>query len=135
MKKFKALVIPAHPDHKVRVVEISDSHDEVAQLVHGEHFPERDELGFSAFHTSLDLRVQLAYDDLGLLRSERTYVNERAMALWALLTGWLDEPMSTPLVGTFVALGFDEEGETTDVPEHYVHVMLSADEMIGDDDG
>lgn len=135
MKKIKALLIPADPNQEVRVVEIADDGDEVAQLVFGEHYPQRRELSFSPFHTSMGLRVQLAYDDLGLLRSERTYVNVRAQALWALLTGRLNDDFAQPLVGNFVALGFDEEGETTDVPEHYARVMLSADEMTGGNDG
>lgn len=131
---IKALLIPADPKHPVRVAEIEDTHDEVAQLVFGVHYPSRDELGFSTFSLSLESGVQLAYDDLGLLREPPVQVNDRAMALWALLSGRMTDGFTQPLVGTYVAMGFDETGETIDVPEHYVFVMTTADTMIGESD-
>jgi hypothetical protein len=59
--------------------------------------------------------VQCFHDDEGMFNSPFD-VNVRAMKLWAHVSGRKLSDFRQPLWGNFVVYGYDEAGESTDVP-------------------
>jgi hypothetical protein len=65
--------------------------------------------------SSIKRGVQSWHDDEGQW-NQPFNVNVRAMKLWAHLTGRKLSDFRQPLWGNFVIYGYDEEGESIDVP-------------------
>lgn len=132
MTPVRMLVVPADDQTRVSVVNVEE--DQITSLVFAEH-PEWSELTFSAFNAQ---KIQCAYDDLGLFR-QGDRMNARAMFLWAALRNMSVNDFQVPLVGNFVFFGYDDEGESIDIPDELVTMaqfidIALADVPEGDDD-
>lgn len=68
------------------------------------------------FATFPEHQVQLAFDDMGLMRDPVPKINERAMRLWATLSGQPMAAFRQPLVGDYAVLGMTISGEYFDAP-------------------
>lgn len=121
--QYKMLFVPARAEEKVRLIESDDEPATLQRLVHGDQYPERNEISFSSIRSA---EAQVCYDDLGLWRSNGP-LNHRAQQLWAALLR-ADQASMFPLVGNFVFLGLNPyTGETEDLSPA---VQLVADEIF-----
>lgn len=119
MATARALLIPWSQGEAVRdITWDTEKMDDLPGLVFG---PENAEDNFVDVKTFRTHRAQLVFDDMGLFK-QRTHVNERAMKLWAYLSGFRLEDFEQPLCGNFVVIGLDPNtGETEDVPSIVRH--------------
>ena len=111
--KYTAYVVPAHRQEPIQQIEVDDNFDFAEVVFKGVEDSDR-YVGMSSMRYA---KVQFAYDDMGLYRSDAAYnLNSRMMELWGLLYGVPATDIS-PLVGTFIVMGLNPySGETQDVP-------------------
>ena len=111
--KYTAYVVPAHRQEPIQQIEVDDNFDFAEVVFKGVEDSDR-YVGMSSMRYA---KVQFAYDDMGLYRSDAAYnLNSRMMELCGLLYGVPATDIS-PLVGTFIVMGLNPySGETQDVP-------------------
>lgn len=119
--KHRALLVPADLRQPITVVQAGD--EDYRTLVFGEDHPDP-VLSFSSIRQR---RMQVCYDDLGLYRPSQP-PNDRARRLWGALAGVSMHNMSH-LVGNFVFLGLDPQGETIDVSDEVVELAKDVDDV------
>ena len=116
MATTRALLIPWDNSQPVQdVTWDTDSNDDVNGFIFG---PEGAEKGFVDVKTFRHHRLQLVFDDMGIIK-QPTHINDRAMQLYARLSGFQLADFEQPLVGNFLVIGLDpDSGETEDVPQN-----------------
>jgi len=112
MTIHKGLFIPWDDMRPIEVREFNDEDQYGMQKAvfpndHGDDFI----ISVSTFRHA---EAQLWYDDLGAY-NQRTHINTRAMKVWGFLAGRHD--FTQYLYGDYFAIGVDQYGETTDVPD------------------
>lgn len=111
----KAIMIPWDEDDPILEVNLRDDpFEQMEGLIFGPVNPgaaTSRTLGSSVMKHG----VQAFHDDEGKW-NQPFNINVRVMKLWAHLTGRKLSDFRQPLWGNWVVYGFDEEGESTDVP-------------------
>lgn len=80
--------------------------------------------GMHSISTVRNAGIMFAYDDVGLL-VQPDNINSRAMKLWANAAGVNVSAFRQYLVGNYVVMGIDDEGETMDVPTAIAEKLTS----------
>jgi len=110
----KAIMIPWDDTQPVIDVELRDDpFEQMEGLIFGP--VNKGETSRTLGSASMKRGVQCFHDDEGMW-NQPFNVNVRAMKLWAHLTGRKLSDFAQPLWGNFVVYGYDEAGESTDVP-------------------
>lgn len=128
MQKYKAVKIPFDAEKPIEVVEYDEGGENLEELVFGPLAT-----GHSSRTVGMSImsrEAQCAYDDEGMFNQPFS-INERAMKLWAHLSGRKLSDFRQPLWGDFVILGFERDsGDTKDVPQS-VFDYFSEDVIVG----